>query len=455
MKIKDKKDLIFILILIFIHLIYFSISFYYDNYHPFSGTNFKMSDSYQYLIEAENIISQGIFYSGDLNLPINPQNYTLRPPGYPLFLSLFNYFDAPFYVILFFQNIISIISIYLIRKTILLYNYDKKYDYLFIFLLFITPSQFIYANAILTEVLFQFFIVLMFVNAAKYLKFKNPRAVFWYSCALIGAAYVKPVMYLFVIPSTIYMLYLAFKHKKYHPAAFSILPILAVLLIFKWNYNRTQRIQYSSIETINLLDYNVKFFLLSKIGEEKTDKIIDSIHKESNLLENYNENFTFLDTSAKNIIKENLFSYTIYHLQGSLYALLDPGRFDLSYFFMFKTPNAKNKGILFHINNGGIKGVLAFLTNSYSPILLLFLGVIILFNIIKLLGYLLFIFSPSINLNIRIISGCFFFYIVLLVGPVGASRYLMPLVPIIIGSILLNNSMLKTVSNTLKKSFSK
>ncbi len=446
---KNKKDLVFIIALAIIHLLFYSFSVYQENFYPFSGYKFKISDSYQYLIEADNILKHGIFYSGDLSLPIDYKFYTLRPPGYPLFLAFFKFFDAPFYVILFFQNIISITSIYLVRKTLLLFNYNKKFDALFLFLIIITPSQLIYANSILTEVIFQLFLILMFRYAILYIKFKKTTYILWYSLALILAAYVKPAMYLFVIPSTLYMLYLSLITKKWYPILFSGLPILAVLLIFNWNYNRTKHIQYSSIQTINLLDYNTKFFLLSKVGELKSDKIIDSIHHNANQLKTFADKSKYLDKAAKNILTENLMPYIFYHLQGSVYAVLDPGRFDLAYFFKFKTSNAKNKGILYHINNGGVIGVLKFLTESYSATLLLILAIIIFFNIIKIIMFLVFLLNKNISINLRIITGGLFFYIVLLVGPVGASRYLMPLVPIIIGAGLLNTALIETVSKKL------
>mgnify|MGYP003625328520 CR=1 FL=1 len=447
---KNKKDLIFLVAVIIIHLIYFSISVFQNNYYPFSGSNYKISDSYQYLVEAENIINNGVFYSGDLSLPINPIFYTIRPPGYPIFLALFNYFNASLAVVLFFQNIISIISIFLVRKTILLFNYKTAYDPLFIILLILTPSQFIYANAILTEVVFQLFLVLMFRYAILFLKFKTYKNVLWYSLALIIATYIKPAMYLFVIPSTLYMVYLSFKQKKWYPVIVSVLPILAIVFILNWNYKRTNHYQYSSIQTINLLDYNLKFFLLSREGEEKTTKILDSIHNRANLEKSFAEKTNYLDNASKNILKEHIFPYTFYHLQGSLYAILDPGRFDLAYFFKLKSKNANQKGILYHINNGGIKSVLRFLFNSYSLSLLFVLGIIIFFNTIKLFGFIYFLFNKSIKLNFRFITACLFFYIVLLVGPVGASRYLMPLVPIIIGACLMNTTIVEYILKKLK-----
>ncbi|MCF6182816.1 hypothetical protein [Lutibacter sp.] len=446
---KNKRDLVFVVCLVLIHLLFFGFAVFQNNYYPISGFKNLHIDPYQYLTEAKNIIEHGIFYCDDLSNPINFDYYTLRPPVYPLFLSLFYLFKAPLFVIIFFQNIISIISIYLVRKTLFLFNYKTKYDVIFIILLALTPSQFIYANTIFSEVIFQFFIVLMFRNALLFIYFKEKKYLIWYSFALILAAFTKPVMYLFVIPSLIYMVYLSYKIKKWYPAILSILPVLAIFLMLTWNYKRTNKYQYSSIQTINLLNYNTRLFLMSKKGYAYADKFIDSIHNNANKIQDYAKRTTYLNKASKNFLSKNLISYGFYHLQGSVYAILDPGRYDISNFFLLNTKNVNQKGILYHLNNGGIISVLKFLVSTYSIPLLLILGLILFLNVFKLLSLVLFILNKRINLNFKIIVLGLLLYIILLAGPVGASRYFMPLVPLIIGVILIDNVLIKKLFNKI------
>jgi len=445
---KKKSDVIFTIGLIFIHLLFFIFAVYNNNYY-FAGLKFEITDSFQYLTEAKNIVEQGVFYCGDLNKPINFDFYTLRPPIYPLFLSLFYLFKAPLFVIIFFQNIISITSIYLVRKTLFLFNYKTKYDVIFVILLALTPSQFIYANTIFSEVVFQFFIVLMLRNALLFIYFKEKKYLIWYSLALILAAFTKPVMYLFIFPSLIYMLFLSYKIKKWHPVILSILPVFAILLMLSWNYKRTNKYQYSSIQTINLLNYNTRLFLMSKKGYAYADKFIDSIHNNADEIQDYAKRTTYLNTASQNILSNNFIGYGFYHLKGSILATLDPGRYDISNFFLLNTKNVKQKGILYHINNGGIFSVLKFLINTYSIPLLLFLGLILFLNVFKLLSLVLFVFNKRINLNFKIIVLGLLLYIILLAGPVGASRYFMPLVPLIIGVILIENVLIKKLFNKI------
>jgi hypothetical protein len=446
----NKNNSTFIVGLIFIHLIFFVIASVQENYFTFSGNNFKLSDSYQYLIEAKNIVSHGEFYSNDLNQPINPKYYSLRPPVYPIFLSLFKYFNAPLYLVLLIQNIISIVSIYLVRKTVLLFKYQKKYDFLFLLLILLTPSQLIYANTIMSEVIFQFFLILTFYYAVLFFQNNHKKYIIGYSIAIILAAYTKPVMYLFVIPSLFYMIYLSLKIKKWYPTLIGLIPIIAVLFIFTWNHKRTNHYEYSSIQTINLLNYNTRLFILSKQGFSESEKIIDSIYKKADLISDYSQKTKFLNQSSVSILKDNFLSYTVYHLQGSFYSILDPGRFDIANFFLINTKKLEQNGILYHLNNGGFRSVFNFLSSTYSISLLLLLGIILTFNLFKLICFIFFIFNPKITFNLKIITCSLFFYIVFLAGPVGASRYLIPLVPIIIGVILIDNYYINLIEKKIK-----
>lgn len=409
----------------------------------------ELSDSYQYLTEAKNIVEQGIFYCGDLKEPINFDFYTLRPPSYPLFLALFYFFKAPLFVIIFFQNIISIVSILLLRNTLTYFNYNKKYDFVFLFLLLVTPSQFIYASTIMSEVLFQLFVVLMVRNILLFHQFKEIKYLFWYSLALILAAFTKPVMYLFVFPSLAYMLFLSVKIKKWYPSILSLLPILAIFLLMSWNHKRTQVYQYSSIQTINPLDYNTRLFIMSKKGYAYADAYVDSIHNIADKIQDYAQRTTYLNEASQSFLSDNLFSYGFYHLQGGVYALLDPGRFDIANFFKIDIKKVNSKGILFHINNGGVPSVLKYLKNTYSISLLSAFGLIFIFNVFKILSTILFVFNKKIDLSFRIIVAGLILYLVSLVGPVGASRYLMPLAPIIIGVILIDNFFINKIESSI------
>lgn len=448
---KNKQDSFFFIALVLIQLAYFVTAILHHNYIPFIKESFFIPDSEQYVTQAKNIIDYGTSYSSDLSLPINYHFYTLRPPLYPLFLSIFYIFNASTITIFFFQNIISILSIYLLRSTIIKFNYQKKYDFIFLLLLLFTPSHFIYANLLMSEVLFQLLLVLMFRFAMFFRLYKKNIYLIAYTIILSLAAITKPAMYLFIIPSTFYLVYLSISLKKWQPIVASLIPIICIFSIFQWNYNRTNYYHYSSIQSYNLINYNTHLYLTNTKGLEFADKIVDSINNEANSLTNFGSKLKYQDRAAKSLIKQNLASYSLYHLQGSFYGFIDPGRYDLTTFFKIKFNDKYNqkKGILFHLNNYGIKGVINFLIKKYSLIFLFSMMIVLVLNTFKLFSIFLVLFNKKINTNLKFISLSLISYLVLLTGPVGASRYIMPIVPLIIGVILIDNYFINVVTTKI------
>jgi len=73
-------------------------------------------DAREYFFLARNL-SQGLYYSADAALPINPFFISLRTPIYSIFILVIEtIFGKNDWVILFFQNIISIANCYLVFK---------------------------------------------------------------------------------------------------------------------------------------------------------------------------------------------------------------------------------------------------------------------------------------------------------------------------------------------------
>lgn len=448
---KSKRDYLFFITLIIIQLAYFISAIYLHNYNPFIKESFFATDSGEYITQAKNIIDYQISYSGDLSEPINKHFFTVRPPLYPIFLALFYLLNASTIFIFFVQNIISFFSIYLLRDTLLKFNYKKKFDFLFLLFLLLTPSHFIYANSLMSEVLFQFLLVLLFRFAMLFHLHNKDKFLITYSIILVLAILTKPVMYLFIIPSTIYLIILSFKSKKWQPFGVSFIPIISVLLIFQWNFNRTNHYHFSSISSYNLINFNTHLFLMNTKGLIYADKVVDSINNNTNSINNFGKKLEYTDEAAKSILKENFVSYSLFHLKSSFYGLIDPGRYDLTTFFKIKFNSIYNykEGVLYHLNNGGVGSVFNFLINKYSIGFLLAMILILGSNIFKVLSLLFFLFNLKIDFNLKFISLSIIGYLFILPGPVGASRYIMPIAPLIIGIILIDNYFINFISSKI------
>ncbi|WP_299435096.1 hypothetical protein [uncultured Aquimarina sp.] len=181
------------------------------------------------------------------------------------------------------------------------------------------------------------------------------------------------------------------------------------------------------MQNFNLLEWNLKYFHQNKYGYKKSKNINDQILSEAAKIKNYNENQSYIKNEIFTYLKKDPIGYGIFHLKGCLRIFIDPGRFDLVNFFKIKDDN--NEGILHHINEEGIRGVIKFL-RTQPTIILLSLFIILIFNFLKLTGFIWFWIKNYKRSNLLILSFLFvILYIVALTGPLGASRFFVPILP--------------------------
>ena len=407
-----------LIVLILVHLIFFFVKVCLGD--------FFLQDSYDYYKLAENINNHFTFYSADLNSVINFENYTKRPPLYALFILVFSFLLKLKVTVLIAQNILSIFSILLTINIFKAYinNINIK---LYVSLIIASASQFVYANYLMSELFFQFLIILLCYSFHKTIKTKSLKYVLYSQFIIIFLFLTKPVFYLFVIPNIIICICLAKRivRKAY---LFSLIPIAALLLYITWNEQRTGSYEFSSIQNLSVTNYSLKYFHTNKYGKDYALKINKQINNEADKSTSYKERQHVLKTKTLGYIKKDLFSYAWFHIKGSFRMLLDPGRFDLYNFFNFE--NTGEVGFLSHINSGGITG--AFNYFKQQPLLILILiPVILVFNIIKAFGFTLFWIKNYKTAPPFLFYALFIIvYIVGLTGPSGAARFLVPLIPL-------------------------
>jgi hypothetical protein len=383
---------------------------------------------------AANLKSDFLLYSGDLAKPIIAELFTRRPPIYPLFLAVCQLISPGMVLIVFIQNILSIAGIYLVRKIILKYGYSDKYDILFIILLFFTPAQFIYANMIMSDTLFQFLIILLVWFFIKYMNEKRYLYGFLYTTVLALSVLTKPVFVYFIFLNVLFFIWISVKRASLKPLLLSLIPLVLLFTFQYRNYRQTGVFEVSSIVTANVLDFNINFFLAQTEGKQKADSTITAIDSISALQGTYKDKVAFKKQHTIEIIKQQPVRFFIYHTKGMAGFFLDPGRFDLVNFFNLNAE--KTNGLLYLINQVGYKGALVFLL-KHSFLLLLLLAIIFIFNIIKFLFLIGFIFQGRFNKYLKWFILFLIFYVAFLTGPLGVARYIMPLAPLYIGSGLL------------------
>ncbi|WP_425555840.1 hypothetical protein [Flavivirga jejuensis] len=222
---------------------------------------------------------------------------------------------------------------------------------------------------------------------------------------------------------------------------FSLLPIIACALYMNWNYQRTGSSDFSSIQNINIKGYNLYYFNMSKYGENHAHKIDSTISNQAQKKHTYVDQQNEIRNLSLKYIKKDFLSYSIAHLKGSIKMFLDPGRFDIYNFFEFENPH--KVGFLKHLNRDGIKGAYQYFKEQ-PLIIIILLPLILLFNMFKIIGFVLFWIKHYKTTS----SLCWFMlfiiiYFAALTGIIGTSRFLVPLLPIYL--------LFSTIGYTTKK----
>lgn len=192
------------------------------------------------------------------------------------------------------------------------------------------------------------------------------------------------------------------------------LPIAVVFLVSWLNFRQTGLIHYTSMPVTNAFEYNIRNLVKGQVsGEEMYYKI--AAHKMDTL--NFSEKYRFMRTETQNAMKMSPLKYAYLHVLGSFKALIDPGRYDLIAFFRLP------QGSGFMQNSSG--GVWP----SQPPILWVYIVIFALLGCLKTTLAAFAVFKPLKHKWILLFP---VLYTLLVVGPVGSARYLLPVMPIMI-----------------------
>lgn len=393
--------------------------------------NSLLQDSREYLYAADNLLNHQTFYAWNLNHAFNPDWLSKRPPLYPLILALFRLISAgseTLFLLLLYsaQNAISIVSLRM-GLQILKASGSKPEPWKIWLYVSLSCAQFIYANMVMCEIWLQFCLtafVWLFVQRPSY-------ARKWLMAALLltaGTA-LKPVLMFACLLFPLF--YLIMQKKQFRAGAFALclIPALFVAGVSAWNQKRSGYFHYSSISGINLLHYNTYSLLINRYGSRYADSTVDDIKTRARLLKDYAAGQTLIKRESSAIILKHLPQYALLHIRGMLLCLLDPGKFDITQFFGL--PHISN--MLYETNKPGLKDKLAL---YFSGVVGVLLGILIHFHLLRLFLLLRFLFSGRFPLALR--AGLLFIplYVVFLTGPIGASRFLMPLIPLLMAMCL-------------------
>lgn len=385
--------------------------------------NSLIQDSVEYIFAADNLLHKGTLYAWNMNYAFNADWLTKRPILYPLILLFFKWLSFGnqwlfFFITYLVQNLLSLNAIRLCLK--IADRYKASYTWWQITLFIgLSTSQIIYANLVMSEIWLQSCLL-----GIVYLLLMPPFTTNnFLKIALLLAAglLIKPVLlFACILLPPIYLL-LRRKQSKVSELAISLMPLMLYFAVSGINMKRTGHFQYSSITTINLLHYNTYVTLMSEYGTQKADSIIDNIKIATREM-SYSDKQQYLETAAKAQLSAHLPKYAWLHSRGIVLALLDPGRFDYTQFFHL--PHKTN--LIYQTNQ---KGMLGTILKSFLNPLGAWLMVLFLFNLFRLFKGVQFIFNKDLAWPLKWAVMAFPIYILTFTGPIGTSRFFMPLIP--------------------------
>lgn len=218
-------------------------------------------DSWGYLNIAYNLYHDQVY--SQMLAPPQTLDST-RPPVYPIFIYLFHLFQLHGYWIVIIQAIISSLTVTLAVKTVLTIH-KKTFPALIIGGLIALDIPSIYfANTVLTETLFTFFLTGIIYAQIKIFQTAQNHFYLFSGLLVTMAIYTKPIA--LFLPFVLAFIHLYSNRKKTKLLLFSCL--LPLLLISPWFYRNQLHFGgstfFSSITEVNLL-----FHLTSEIKAVK------------------------------------------------------------------------------------------------------------------------------------------------------------------------------------------
>lgn len=368
------------------------------------------------LVDTAEYLKTALSWISTVQISDTPLAEMRRSPLYPAISYLqFPLTASPgIYSLRIIQLIASLYIPVIILQILQILNAEKHFKVVLI-LLISFPLQFYYTALELPDILAQLLLLILF----KQLIQKRNTGI---SVAfLIG---LKPIFfYLLLLPVIQFLL----KHDRNWMKMMFPFFFFGGWIFF--NHQKYQLPTYTSMGTTNSYYYNRKILLNRVMNPECVDSIFSA---ESRFIQhNIKENRvvdSFMTAKTRESITRFPMEYAFIHLKGSLQTLLDPGRYDAMVFWNWP----KSSGFL-GVNDGNPQ---KYKRPMYEWLYIAIFAFIGLLKMMAFTGSIIILSKrKALDHATLMILGAFICYLLLL-GPVGAARYLLPwysIISIIVG----------------------
>jgi hypothetical protein len=410
----DRKTLFIIVLL---HAIWFAAGMIWQ--HFYNG------DSYEYIYLAESI-GKGHYYGANPVLPLIEYRMSSRTPAYPILLLLcYTLFGKGSIAVLVVQHFLSIASCFIILKIFRKLSPVTSFSWLYLLFIAFYPAQMFFATSIVPDTLLQFFMMLYCYQLFSSLNDFKLKRLLYMGLWLVLAALTKPAVYPFILLHLLFSIWFAFRSRLKIAVVTGLIPLITLLGYGFWNQQRTGLFHMSSIQTNNLLNYNAKMFLARKQGQPYADSVVNNIKAKMETLPGLKQKYEYASHEATAIIRQNPAGYALFHLRESIRFFIEPGKSELDLFTGYLGYDFNPKGPSFYksYRERGLAGGWNYLKSyPWLPLVLM----IVLFNLLRIVGFIFFLFNKRLKLSFRIIAAIYILYFAAVTGPVANTRYFLP-----------------------------
>lgn len=381
-------------------------------------------DSTEYMLCAQNAANGLGFQANVPGEPFQEELVSRRPMGYPILIYLLGQSKTATIAI---QTVFSLATILLCFAFLKRETNSTQALNLALAGFLATPAQVIYSTSMMSEIPFQFFLTATFISIYM---FFNTRISLWAICSAIALSIgflIKPVLFPFAFLYLIIGATYVIRSKRFKLIPIPLIPVIVIFAIAYHNYVLTNTFEVSSIKSQNLLDVNAALVLNQAIGSEEASETIDSLETVAEQIKDYSLRQKFRQDQAISIFMKYPFITAYQYGKGMLLFLMDPGRFDLATYFGLDT----NKGFMYTMASQDKNAIAAVF--STMPIgLWVLLFIVFAFNIAKIALFIYFLRSKAVAISLKIVLSTGILYIMAVSGPLGVSRYALPVVPMLL-----------------------
>ena len=398
--------------------------------------NWAFPDSERYLQAASNLQLHGELYarpwSGKQPLGREVQEFTIRPVGYPALVRALGATANQPGLLLVMQNMLSLLNIGVVLGWWARRARPKAWDWVVALLAVLSfPAQFIYANAVMSEVPLQAAVVATAGFGLCFISTRKQHYLAGAAGAIVLAFLLKPVFYPLAVGVAGVGIGMASRWRRGSLAVVGLVPGLVAVGYMEWNEQRTGYFHFSSIAEINLLHYNAAGVVRQVDGPVAEAQWVAGVLREADAQPGFAARQRLIQARAGAVVWAHPGVYAWQHLQGMGALFLDPGRFDLAQFLRLDAP--PGGGLLAQVRTGGLWQALKHLPRG----LLGGMGAVLLANAARLVlaarGFRRLRSGGSTLRHGRWLVAGLLLYVALLTGPLGAARFLVPVWPLLLG----------------------